>query len=112
MAWCSFLLEYIEEDTLHDAINFKKPFTDPVNLPVTTQIISAYLCPSTSNVDDHRTPAGNLVNLGSIPGEGLGCIDYMGVSGPDKDTKHPVIERALRPAAGRVDRHEGPAEGG
>ena len=90
LGWTSFLLEYIEEDALHNSINFKKPFTDPVNLPFTTKTISVYLCPSTSNVEEHRTPAGNLVNLGGIPGEGLGCIDYMGVSGPDKDTKHPV----------------------
>ena len=90
LGWTSLLLEYIEEDALHSSINFKKPFTDPVNLPFTTRTISVYLCPSTSNVDEHRTSQGNLVNLGSIPGEGLGCIDYMGVSGPDKDTKHPV----------------------
>jgi prepilin-type N-terminal cleavage/methylation domain-containing protein len=90
LGWTSFLLEYIEEDALHNSINFKKPFTDPVNLPFTTKTIPVYLCPSTSNVEDHRTPAGNLFNLGGIPGEGLGCIDYMGVSGPDKDTKHPV----------------------
>jgi hypothetical protein len=90
LGWTSCLLEYIEEDALHSSINFKRPFTDPLNLPFTTKTISVYLCPSTSNVDEHRTPQGNLVNLGSIPGEGLGCIDYMGVSGPDKDTKHPV----------------------
>jgi hypothetical protein len=90
LGWTSFLLEYIEEDAIHNSINFKKPFTDPVNLPFTTKTIPVYLCPSTSNVEDHRTPAGNLFNLGGLPGEGLGCIDYMGVSGPDKDTKHPV----------------------
>jgi hypothetical protein len=92
LGWTGFLLQYIEEDALHSSINFKKPFTDPVNLPFTTKTIAVYLCPSTSNVDEHRTPQGNLVNLGSVPGEGLGCIDYMGVSGPDKDTKHPVTK--------------------
>jgi prepilin-type N-terminal cleavage/methylation domain-containing protein len=92
MAWCSFLLEYIEQDALHDAMNFKKPFTDPVNLPVTTKIIPTYLCPSTSQVEDHRTEDGHLYNLGTVPGEGLACIDYMGISGPDKDAKHPVTK--------------------
>ncbi len=93
MAWCSFLLEYIEQNTLHDAMDLKKPFTDPKNLPVTTQIIPTYLCPSTSQVEDHRTPDGHLFNLGGMPGEGLGCIDYMGISGPDKDAKHPITKQ-------------------
>jgi prepilin-type N-terminal cleavage/methylation domain-containing protein len=92
LGWTTFLLKYIEEDALHSSINFQKPFDDPVNLPFTTKTIAVYLCPSTSNVDEHRTPAGNLVNLGDISGEGLGCIDYMGVSGPDKGTKHPVTK--------------------
>lgn len=94
MAWCSFLLEYIEQDTLHNAMDFKKPFTDPVNLLVTKQVIPTYLCPSTSQVEDHRTPDGHLYNLGGMPGEGLGCIDYMGISGPDKGAPHPITKLA------------------
>jgi prepilin-type N-terminal cleavage/methylation domain-containing protein len=89
VGWTSALLQHIEQDSLHNAINPKKPPTDAINLPATTQLIPIYLCPSTSQVEEHRTAAGNLINLGGIQGEGLGCIDYMGVSGPDKDTKHP-----------------------
>jgi hypothetical protein len=92
VGWTSFLLEYIEERALYDSMNKKKPFTDPVNLPATTKIIPVYLCPSTADVEEHRTPAGNLVGLGGLPFEGLGCIDYMGISGPDKDLKHPVTK--------------------
>jgi prepilin-type N-terminal cleavage/methylation domain-containing protein len=91
-AWCVLLLKYIEQDSLHNAIDFKKPFTDPVNLPATTQIIPIYLCPSTYQVEEHRTEAGHLINLGDVPGEGMGCMDYMGISGPDKDAKHPVTK--------------------
>jgi hypothetical protein len=68
------------------------PFTDPANLPATTEIIPTYLCPSTSRVEEHRTENGRLFNLGSMPGEGLGCIDYLGISGPDKDAKHPITK--------------------
>jgi prepilin-type N-terminal cleavage/methylation domain-containing protein len=93
MAWSSFLLPYIEEDALNNAINFKLPFTDPANLPATTQTIAIYLCPSTAEVEEHRTPDGHLFNLGGLPGEGLGCIDYLGVSGPDKDAKHPTTKQ-------------------
>src|SRR5688500_16941691 len=38
-AWCNFLLEYIEEDAIHNSIDFKKPFTDPVNLRAANTII-------------------------------------------------------------------------
>jgi prepilin-type N-terminal cleavage/methylation domain-containing protein/prepilin-type processing-associated H-X9-DG protein len=93
MAWSSFMLDMIEEHALNDSIDYTKPFTDPVNLPYTSKTIAVYLCPSTSDVEEHRTPGGQLVNLGGIPGEGLGCIDYLGISGPDKDSKHPITKK-------------------
>jgi prepilin-type processing-associated H-X9-DG protein len=31
-----------------------------------------------------------LTSLDGLPGEGLACIDYLGISGPDKDDKNPV----------------------
>ncbi len=92
MAWSSFMLDHIEQRNIHDQINFKVSFTDPINLPATTQIIPIYLCPSTSQIEEHRTDNGRLTNLGSVPGEGLGCMDYLGISGPDKDSKHPVTK--------------------
>jgi prepilin-type N-terminal cleavage/methylation domain-containing protein/prepilin-type processing-associated H-X9-DG protein len=94
LAWSSFLLEYIEQRPLHEAIDFRVPFTDPVNLPATTQVIPIYLCPSTSYIEEHRTEEGHLVDLGGLPGEGLGCIDYLGISGPDKYARHPVTKVA------------------
>jgi type II secretory pathway pseudopilin PulG len=93
MAWSSLLLGFIEEEALNDAIDFTVPFTDASNLPATTKIISVYLCPSTSNVEEHRTADGHLFNLGGLPGEGLACIDYLGISGPDKDSKHPITKQ-------------------
>jgi prepilin-type N-terminal cleavage/methylation domain-containing protein/prepilin-type processing-associated H-X9-DG protein len=92
MAWSSFLLGDLELGTLHNAMDFKVPFTHPKNLPVTTQVLPVYLCPSTARVEEHRSSSGQLMNLGGIPGEGLGCIDYLGISGPDKDSKHPVTK--------------------
>jgi len=100
MAWSSFLLNELEEVAVHNAINFKKPFTDPVNLPATTKIIPIYLCPSTSEVEEHRTPEGQLFNLGGIPGEGLACIDYLGISGPNQDLRHPITKEFYGPQRG------------
>lgn len=92
LAWSSFLLEYLEESAIHNAMNFTVDFTDPINLPATTQIVPVYLCPSTSRIEEHRGEDNRLFNLGGLPGEGLACIDYLGVSGPDKDAKHPVTK--------------------
>src|SRR6476619_481344 len=33
MAWSSFLLGYIDEQSLEDKINYKVRFTDPINMP-------------------------------------------------------------------------------
>lgn len=90
MAWSSFMLEHIEQSTIHNQINFKVSFTNPANLPATTQAISVYLCPSSGRIEPHRSSDGHLINLGGMPGEGLGCIDYMGISGPQKDFRNPV----------------------
>jgi prepilin-type N-terminal cleavage/methylation domain-containing protein/prepilin-type processing-associated H-X9-DG protein len=92
LAWSSFLLDNLELGTLHNAMDFKLPFTHPKNLPVTTQVIPVYICPSTSRIEEHRSDHGQLMNLGGMAGEGLGCIDYLGISGPDKDSKHPVTK--------------------
>ena len=92
LAWSSFLLPHIEEDAIWNALDLTVDFTDPVNLPATTQTIPIYLCPSTSRLEEHRTPDGHLGYLDGLPGQGLGCIDYLGVSGPDKDSKNPVTK--------------------
>ncbi len=89
MAWSAIILPFIEQQALADQLNMKVPFTDPKNLPVTSQVISIYLCPSTAEIEEHRSPDGHLYNM-TIPGEGLACLDYLGISGPDKDAKNPV----------------------
>ena len=70
---------------------------DPRNLPATSQIVSLYLCPSTSLFEAHRSESSHLMNLGDIPGvgmgpipgEGMACLAYLGISGPDKNAKNP-----------------------
>ena len=89
MAWSSFLLGYLEQQAVHDSLDFKLPFTHPKNLPAASTVIPVYLCPSTSQWEDHRSSSDRLINMEGVPGEGLACIDYLGISGPDKDSKHP-----------------------
>ena len=90
IAWSATLLPQIEQGAIADRIDFAFPLTDPVNLPATSQIVELYLCPSTSQVEEHRTETGFLTNLGGVPGEGLACLDYLGISGPDKGAKNPA----------------------
>jgi len=89
-AWSSIVLSYVEEQVLQSQIDFRIPLTDPVNSTASSQAISIYLCPSTSRIEEHRTEDGHLADLDGQPGEGLGCIDYLGISGPDKDKTNPA----------------------
>lgn len=89
-SWSAILLDYVEEQALHDQIDFNLPLSDPVNLPATSIALPIYLCPSTSRIEEHRGYDGRLFDLEGNPGEGMGCIDYLGVSGPDKEKENPA----------------------
>ena len=89
IAWSATILPQIEQQVISDQIDFSFPLSDSRNLPATGQIVSAYLCPSTSVFEAHRTAEGHLVNLGGVAGEGRACLDYLGISGPAKDAKNP-----------------------
>jgi prepilin-type N-terminal cleavage/methylation domain-containing protein/prepilin-type processing-associated H-X9-DG protein len=84
MGWSSFLLSDLEQGNAMAKLDFKVAMSDPKNLPITGQVIPIYLCPSTSRLEQHRGEDDRLIPLGE-PGGGMGCIDYLGVSGPDKD---------------------------
>jgi len=89
IAWSATLLPQIEQQSIADTIDASFPLTDPRNLPATSQIVSLYLCPSASLFESHRSEEGYLADLGGVPGEGMACLDYLGISGPDKDAKNP-----------------------
>lgn len=90
IGWSAYLLNYAESEVTFNGIDFKVNLKDPANLPATGQIIEVYLCPSTNQIDEHRTPQGQLIGLGAGQGDGMGCIDYLGISGPDDDKVNPA----------------------
>lgn len=90
MAWSSTILPFIEQQAVAAQLDMKIPFTDPKNMPASSTVISVYLCPSTGEIEEHRTSEGRLYNIAPLVGEGLACLDYLGISGPDKDSKNPV----------------------
>jgi prepilin-type processing-associated H-X9-DG protein len=82
------LLDYLEQGKTLKQIDFSIMLSDPANLPTTGQVIEVYICPSTSRLEQHRGEDSRLVPM-DVPGGGMGCIDYLGVSGPDKDAEPP-----------------------
>lgn len=95
LAWSAWFLPYIEEQNLHDLMDFKKDMRVPPNWqadlsgPVNT-LIPTYLCPSTARHQTHRDNEGRLIdfngnNIFDTLGEGMACIDYMGISGPQPE---------------------------
>ncbi|WP_210417756.1 DUF1559 domain-containing protein [Bythopirellula goksoeyrii] len=89
-AWSVALLPQIEQQTVANLFDMRFPQSAQRNLPATSQVIGLYLCPSTSQIESHRSESGHLINLGGVPGEGMACMDYLGISGPDKDAKNPL----------------------
>jgi prepilin-type N-terminal cleavage/methylation domain-containing protein/prepilin-type processing-associated H-X9-DG protein len=89
MGWSAFLLSDLEQGQALGQIDFKVAMSDPKNLPITSKIVPIYLCPSASRFEQHRGEDGRLVPDLGVSGGGMACIDYLGVSGPDKDKSPP-----------------------
>jgi prepilin-type N-terminal cleavage/methylation domain-containing protein len=104
LAWSAWFLPYIEEQSLYDLMDFKRDMRQPPNWkadltgPVNT-IISTYICPSTARHQSHRDDQHRLIDFNNngiydSSGEGMACIDYMGISGPHFDLINPVTGMA------------------
>jgi type II secretory pathway pseudopilin PulG len=91
LSWSVWHLPYIEQGNLFDRINFSVPLTSqPNNMPdlsgPTNMVISTYICPSTSRQQRFRGGDNRIQGLTSNPeNNGLGCLDYMGIPGPDPE---------------------------
>jgi prepilin-type N-terminal cleavage/methylation domain-containing protein/prepilin-type processing-associated H-X9-DG protein len=102
LAWSAWFLPYIEENNLYSLLDLKKDVRKEPNWSAdlkgpTNTIVPAYLCPSMSRRQTRRDMDGRLgqfnddgiFNSGS--GEGMACIDYMGISGPGANVIHPQV---------------------
>ena len=88
-AWSSLILPHIEANNIYDGIDFSIPYTAPQNEIAAAGVIPGYLCPSTADRDGDRQ-GDVIVNFGEVEGRNLGCIDYLGLSGPSSDEDNPV----------------------
>jgi prepilin-type N-terminal cleavage/methylation domain-containing protein len=80
LAWSAFFLGYIEETALERRIDYKKPLSDPQNLPAIKTVVSVYICPSVARRHPSRNDDHTVTNSSSAY-DGAACIDYAGVSG-------------------------------
>jgi prepilin-type N-terminal cleavage/methylation domain-containing protein len=61
LAWSAAILPWLEEEQLHDRIDFEKPFDDPVNAAAAAVEVRLYRCPAADRDDlAGRTDYGGL----------------------------------------------------
>ena len=91
-SWSSWHLPYIEQQNVFDRIDFTVAANEPPNdLPDLTgpnnTIIDTYLCPSTGTMQRYRGHEHRIIGIDSTASDnannGLACMDYMGIPGPD-----------------------------
>ena len=98
-AWSVLVLAFLEESALYDKLDLKRSYLEPSNRLAAAQSIPTYLCPSTSLREEHRIE-DLIVNFNDQPGLTLGCIDYLGIAGPDKDKLNPRTSGPYGPQRG------------
>ncbi|MBX3424546.1 MAG: DUF1559 domain-containing protein [Pirellulales bacterium] len=95
LSWTVWHLPYIEQQAVYDRIDFKFDVREAPNNMLdqtgpTNAIINTYLCPSTARRQQFRGEDNRIYGLSPSPGDGMACIDYMGIRGPDWDVINPV----------------------
>ncbi len=77
--WVTFLLPYFEQGNVYSAYHFDKNWSDPINLPLTSQPLKIFQCPSTPNPE-------RLDFLPEDPTVGIVATgDYAGIYGVDPE---------------------------
>ncbi len=96
LAWSCWFLPYIEEQSLFGLMDLKKDMRSEPNWKAdlsgpTNTPIAVYLCPSMARHQNRRGMDGRLTDFNDNgiyqpdSGEGMGAIDYIGISGPGKN---------------------------
>jgi hypothetical protein len=67
LAWCVYLLPYLEQQNLYDALDLRQAFDSPANASAAATILSVFICPT--------SPRGVQLT------DGRGPCDYGGIYG-------------------------------
>ncbi|MFV2066985.1 MAG: DUF1559 domain-containing protein [Pirellulales bacterium] len=84
LAWSAFLLPFVEQRDLFDALDLDAPYRSQENQAAGKAVLSVYLCPSTARLGPGRrgNTAGDRNGNGEEdPGDWLGMTDYGGIFG-------------------------------
>ncbi len=101
--WAAFILDFIEESALAARIVWPNmPTAMPNDMAdgsgPTNQIVQVFLCPSTYRLGPFRLPNNLLGDFNNNhkwdPGEGMACMDYAGVDGPNESLINYVTNKA------------------
>ncbi len=87
LAWSAYLLPFVEQPAVFDAIDFAVAFDDDRNQFAASQAVAVYRCPSSTRVQKPRERA--LSDFGGIYGERI-----TGPNNPAKGTM--LIDRSIR----------------
>jgi hypothetical protein len=68
LAWCVFLLPYLELQSVYDQIDLQQPFDAEANRPAASQVLSVFVCP-TSRRGPQRVEGRGPTDYGGIFGE-------------------------------------------
>lgn len=102
-SWSVLILEFMEQGTVHDQIDFKMPLDSAKNKgdaiapgPVTV-VMENYLCPSLDRAHETREPDNRIGDLNGDgdrydvnEADGMACIDMLGIKGPHAAAQNPV----------------------
>ncbi len=103
--WPTFILDFIEQSAIYGQLNLKTPPGSAPNTSTnaanwsgpTNQVIPIFLCPSTARLAPFRTPEGRIgdfvANGHWDTNEGLACMDYGGVDGPNDTAINPIDKK-------------------
>ncbi len=83
--WLQLMLPYMDQAPMYNGFNFNLAWDDPVQWPLTTVSVPAFVCPSAPDRFSRTNPAGipGLKTAGGHvpPPNGFGVCDYMASSG-------------------------------
>ena len=87
IAWSAFLLPYVEQEPIHNMIDFGKPFDAPENRQPAAHVLAVYICPSVPRTSTLIAGRG-ACDYGGIYGQRL-----TGTNSPPNGTM--VYDRAI-----------------
>ena len=83
-SWFTQILPQLEAANVYNNFDLEQQSDAAANHLAISERIPFAICPSAARIDGDRTGSGSIVNF-SFQNLEMGCLDYMGISGPNED---------------------------